>query len=122
MNASSRSRRRTPADALPWPVAGSRAFPPPFFAARLGHAATVFEGTDRLGGLLNTAIAKCRLPESILTWDIDGILEMGVEARTGQMLGRDVTVAGLLNDGYEAVLLASGGWDSRLARGAEENR
>jgi NADPH-dependent glutamate synthase beta subunit-like oxidoreductase len=36
------------------------------------------------------------------------------------MLGRDVTVAGLLNDGYEAVLLASGGWDSRLARGAEK--
>lgn len=91
-----------------------------FFAARLGHTATVFEGSDRLGGLLNTAIAKCRLPESILRWDIDGILEMGVEARTGQMLGRDVTVAGLLNDGYEAVLLASGGWDSRLARGAEK--
>ncbi|BBO69228.1 hypothetical protein DSCA_31580 [Desulfosarcina alkanivorans] len=91
-----------------------------FFAARLGHAATVFEGTDRLGGLLNTAIAKCRLPEAILQWDIDGILEMGVEARTGQMLGRDVTVAGLLDEGYEAVLLASGGWDSRLARGAEK--
>jgi formate dehydrogenase beta subunit len=66
-----------------------------FFAARLGHGATVYEGTDRLGGLLNTAIAKYRLPESILKWDIDGILEMGVEAKTGQMLGRDVTVAGL---------------------------
>jgi NADPH-dependent glutamate synthase beta subunit-like oxidoreductase len=86
----------------------------------LGHGATVFEGTDRLGGLLNTAIAKCRLPETILKWDIDGILEMGVDAKTGQMLGRDVTVAGLLDDGYEAVFLASGGWDSRLARGAEK--
>jgi RnfABCDGE-type electron transport complex B subunit len=91
-----------------------------FFAARLGHDATVFEATDRLGGLLNTAIAKYRLPQEILQWDIDGILEMGVEARTGQMLGRDVTVAGLLDDGYEAVFLASGGWDSRLARGAEK--
>jgi RnfABCDGE-type electron transport complex B subunit len=91
-----------------------------FFAARLGHAATVFEGTDRLGGLLNTAIAKYRLPEEILRWDIDGILEMGVEARTGQMVGRDVTVASLLDDGYEAVFLASGGWDSRMARGAEK--
>ncbi len=91
-----------------------------FFAARLGHGATVFEGTDRLGGLLNTAIAKCRLPETILKWDIDGILEMGVDAKTGQMLGRDVTVASLLDDGYEAVFLASGGWDSRLARGAEK--
>ena len=91
-----------------------------FFAARLGHATTVFEGTDRLGGLLNTAIAKYRLPDEILQWDIEGILEMGVEAKTGRMLGRDVTVAGLLDEGYEAVLLASGGWDSRLARGAEK--
>jgi formate dehydrogenase (NADP+) beta subunit len=91
-----------------------------FFAARLGHGATVFEGTDRLGGLLNSAIAKCRLPETILKWDIDGILEMGVDARTDQMLGRDVSVAGLLDEGFEAVFLASGGWDSRLARGAEK--
>ncbi|MGD8700946.1 MAG: (Fe-S)-binding protein [Desulfosarcina sp.] len=91
-----------------------------FFAARLGHGATVFEGTDRLGGLLNTAIAKYRLPEEILQWDIDGILEMGVEARTGHMVGRDISVAGLLDEGYEAVFLASGGWDGRLARGAEK--
>ena len=91
-----------------------------FFAARLGHGATVVEGTDRLGGLLNTAIAKYRLPQDILQWDIDGILEMGVEARTGQMLGSQVTVAGLLDEGYEAVFLATGGWDSRLARGAEK--
>ena len=91
-----------------------------FFSARLGHAATVFEGTDRLGGLLNTAIAKCRLPEDILKWDIDGILEMGVEARTGQMLGRDISVTGLLDEGFEAVFLATGGWDSRLARRAEK--
>ena len=91
-----------------------------FFTARLGHATTVFEGTDRLGGLLNTAIAKCRLPEEILKWDIDGILEMGVEARMGQMLGRDISVTGLLDDGFEAVFLATGGWDSRLARRAEK--
>jgi hypothetical protein len=42
---------------------------------------------------------------------------LGVETRTGQALGRDVTVAGLLADGYEAVLLTTGGWDSRLATG-----
>ena len=91
-----------------------------FFTARLGHGAAVYEATERLGGLLNTAIAKYRLPQEILQWDIDGILEMGVEAQTGKMLGRDVTIAGLLDEGYEAVFLASGGWDSRLSRGAEK--
>ncbi|WP_246804975.1 FAD-dependent oxidoreductase [Desulfosarcina cetonica] len=91
-----------------------------FFACRLGHGVTVFEGTDKPGGLLNTAIAKYRLPEEILQWDIDGIVEMGVEIRTDQMLGSDVNVIDLLEEGFEAVFLATGGWDSRLSRGAEK--
>lgn len=89
-----------------------------FFAARLGHDITVFEATDRLGGLLNTAIAKYRLPQDILQWDIDGILEMGVKTETGKAMGTDFTIDALLADGFEAVFLASGGWDSRLARNA----
>jgi NADPH-dependent glutamate synthase beta subunit-like oxidoreductase len=89
-----------------------------FFAARLGHAVTVFEATDKLGGLLRSAIAKERLPMDILDWDIDGVLEMGVTAETGKLLGRDMSIAELLAGGYEAVFFAGGGWDSRLARGA----
>ena len=90
-----------------------------FFLSRLGHAATVFEATDKLGGLLRSAISKHRLPDEILDWDVEGVLEMGIDARTGQALGKDgLTLAGLLTDGFEAVFLASGGWDSRLTRGA----
>ena len=89
-----------------------------FFAARLGHAPTVFEATAKLGGILRSAIARERLPEEILDWDIQGILDMGVHAETGKALGRDFTLDRLLQDGYQAVFLATGGWDSRLARGA----
>ena len=91
-----------------------------FFAARLGHAPTLFEATEALGGLLRTAIARNRLPLEILDWDIEGIRAMGVEMHTGRALGRDIGVAGLLAEGYQAVVLATGGWDSRLARGAGE--
>ncbi len=87
-----------------------------FFAARLGHSPTVYEATSRLGGLLRTAIARNRLPGDILDWDIDGILEMGVEARFNQTMGVDFTVSSLLAGGAEAILLASGGWDSRVER------
>ncbi|MCP3954766.1 MAG: FAD-dependent oxidoreductase [Desulfobacterales bacterium] len=87
-----------------------------FFAARLGHAPTVLEATDHLGGLLKSAISRYRLSTDILDWDIQGVLELGVEAKTGQMLGKDFTIADLLADGYEAVFLASGGWDSKLLR------
>ncbi len=87
-----------------------------FFSSRLGHSTTVYEAQGKMGGLLRSAIARYRLPEKILDWDIEGILEMGVEARNGKLLGRDITIPELLAEGYQAVFLAVGGWDSRLAR------
>ncbi len=87
-----------------------------FFSARLGHATTIFEAQDKMGGLLRSAIARYRLPLDILDWDIEGIIEMGVTAETGKAFGRDVSVPDLLADGYQAIFLAVGGWDSRLAR------
>ncbi len=95
---------------------GAQGLSTAFFAARLGHNATVYESVDRLGGLLRSAIAKERLPEEILDWDIQGVLDMGVVARTGVTLGRDITLESLFSEGHEAVFLASGGWDSRLTR------
>jgi len=89
-----------------------------FFSARLGHDITVFEATSQLGGILRSAIATYRLPHEILDWDIEGIADMGVTLQTGQSLGEEFTVNSLLQDGYNAVFLALGGWDSRLLRGA----
>lgn len=86
-----------------------------FFSARLGHAPTVFEATSKLGGLLRNAISEYRLSHEILDWDINGIFEIGVSAEMEKAMGKDFTVASLLNEGFEAVFLASGGWDSRLA-------
>jgi formate dehydrogenase beta subunit len=91
-----------------------------FFTARLGHATTVYEATSQLGGLLRTAIARERLPQDILDWDIAGVLDMGVTAKTGQLLGQDFTIESLLQEGFDAVFLALGGWDSRLARGGQK--
>ncbi|MFO7965047.1 MAG: RnfABCDGE type electron transport complex subunit B [Desulfobacterales bacterium] len=89
-----------------------------FFSARLGHDATVYEASSEMGGLLRTAIARERLPREVLDWDIEGIREIGVALKPGQTMGTDFTAASLLENGYDAVFLASGGWDSRLARGA----
>ena len=88
-----------------------------FFTARLGHSPTIFEATSTLGGLLRIAISDERLPQHVLDWDIDGILEMGVKVKTGKKAGQDVTIASLLKGGYETVFSSTGGWDSRLARG-----
>jgi formate dehydrogenase (NADP+) beta subunit len=87
-----------------------------FFSARLGHRVTVYDASPKLGGLLRSAIAKERLPEEILDWDIDGILAMGVAAETGKVMGKDFTLNSLLREDVDAVFLAAGGWDSRMAR------
>ena len=92
-----------------------------FFTARLGHDATVYEATDKLGGLLRSAISKDRLPEEILDWDIAGIVEMGVKVETQKMLGRDFSIKSMIQEGFDAIFLAAGGWDSRLARGATDH-
>jgi NADPH-dependent glutamate synthase beta subunit-like oxidoreductase/Pyruvate/2-oxoacid:ferredoxin oxidoreductase delta subunit len=89
-----------------------------FFAARLGHDTIVYEATSKLGGLLRSAISKDRLPEEILDWDIEGIIEMGVKIETQKALGREFSLKSLIQEGFDAVFLASGGWDSRLARRA----
>ncbi len=88
-----------------------------FFTARLGHTPTVFEATSTLGGLLRIAISEERLPQHVLDWDIDGILEMGVKVKTGKKAGQDITIASLLKEGYETIFSSTGGWDSRLSRG-----
>jgi len=88
-----------------------------FFTARLGHAPTVFEATDSLGGILRVAIARERLAMDVLDWDIEGVKEMGVDIQTNAKAGTDFTIDGLLKQGFQAVFTATGGWDSRLARG-----
>lgn len=87
-----------------------------FFTARLGHEPTVFEATDTLGGILRKAIDRKRLSMDVLEWDIEGVKQMGVTVQTNKKAGKDFTIDQLLQEGFNAVFTATGGWDSRLAR------
>jgi len=81
---------------------------------RLGHDATVYEGSPRLGGILRTGLPENRLPRDVLDWEIEGILESGVKTVTNQKLGKDLTIASLLKEGYKSIFVATGGWDTQL--------
>ena len=76
--------------------------------ALLGYQTTVFESKPEPGGMLRFGIPEYRLPKAALQQDIDRILALGVELRCGTACGTDVTVDGLLDDGYKAVYLAVG--------------
>ncbi|MFC1883642.1 FAD-dependent oxidoreductase [Thermodesulfobacteriota bacterium] len=86
-----------------------------FLLNRMGHDADVYEATSRLGGILRSAIPQNRLPTYVLDWEINYILDAGVNVKTGQKLGRDFTVSSLLKEDYSGVFIATGGWDTQLS-------
>jgi len=84
-----------------------------YYLARLGYHPTIFEAKPQLGGILRYVIAEDRLPRKVLDHEIAGILEAGVEAKTNMTMGRDMDVASLLEQGFDAIVLTKGGFDSR---------
>jgi formate dehydrogenase beta subunit len=83
--------------------------------ALLGYKVTIFEAQSVLGGLLSEGIPEYRLPKKIVKEEIDNILSLGIEAKTGLSLGKDFTLEGLLKD-YQAILLAVGGQKSLVPK------
>jgi NADPH-dependent glutamate synthase beta subunit-like oxidoreductase len=84
-----------------------------FYLARFGHSPTIFEAMPELGGMLRYGIPEYRLPKKILDWEIEGILTLGVEVKTGVTMGEDFTLKGLKDEGFDAMFLGTGAWDSR---------
>ena len=81
-----------------------------FFLRRVGHDVTIFEAMPHLGGMIRYGIPEYRLPKKTLDWEIQGILDLGIEARTGVRMGRDFTMGNLAEEGFEAVFLGIGAW------------
>jgi NADPH-dependent glutamate synthase beta subunit-like oxidoreductase len=83
-----------------------------YFLRRLGHSPTIFEAMPFLGGQVRYGIPEYRLPKADLDWEIQGILDLGVEARVNTRFGRDFTIESLKAEGYEAVFLGIGAWQA----------
>jgi glutamate synthase (NADPH/NADH) small chain len=75
--------------------------------ARAGHAPTVFEKSDRIGGLLRYGIPDFKLEKHLIDRRIEQMQIEGVIFRTGMHVGVDVTVERLLDD-YDLLVLAGG--------------
>ncbi len=78
-----------------------------------GFSPTVFEAADRPGGMLTLGIPEYRLPRDLIAAEIEVILGLGVELKTGRRLGRDFGLRDLLDDGFEAVFIGIGAQQGR---------
>ncbi|MHC4779529.1 MAG: FAD-dependent oxidoreductase [Planctomycetota bacterium] len=81
--------------------------------ARAGYPVTVFERSDKPGGMLTGAIPPYRLPLSVVMEDVDDIVGLGVELKTSVDVGVDVTLKSLEAEGFKAVVVATGLAESR---------
>lgn len=77
------------------------------FLARKGVKVTIYEKHDKLGGLLTHGIPEFRLPRKVVEKTIEKILDLGVEAKLNQELGRDFEIEDLAKK-YDAVFVAIG--------------
>ena len=77
------------------------------FLARKGVKVTIYEKHDKLGGLLTHGIPEFRLPREVVEKTIEKILDLGVEAKLNQELGKDFEIEDLAQK-YDAVFVAIG--------------
>ena len=74
---------------------------------RVGHSVTVFERSDRIGGLLRYGIPEFKMEKRVLDRRLALMEEEGVIFRAGVDVGTDVPVARLRSD-FDAIVLAAG--------------
>jgi glutamate synthase (NADPH/NADH) small chain len=93
--------------------------------ARVGHAVTVFEKNDRIGGLLRYGIPDFKLDKRLIDWRMAQMKAEGVKFVTGTMVTGAALPAGIVNDAkktlsagqlqkeFDAVVLAGGAENPR---------
>jgi formate dehydrogenase major subunit len=78
-----------------------------------GHDVTVFERDPAPGGMLRYGIPQYRLPKvEVLEAEYESISRLGGKVVCNQGLGRDFTLDDLQNQGFDAVMVAIGCYDT----------
>lgn len=80
------------------------------FLARLGYSdLTIFEKEKYIGGLSSSEIPQYRLPYDVVSFEVELMKDLGVKIELGRSLtAGDLTVEGLLKEGYEAIFIGIG--------------
>ncbi len=81
-----------------------------FFLKRVGHDVTIFDMMPKLGGMIRYGIPEYRLPKETLQWEIDGILNLGINYHTNVTLGKDFDISSIVAAGFDAIFLGIGAW------------
>jgi heterodisulfide reductase subunit A len=79
-----------------------------YFLRLKGYQVTVFEASGQAGGMLRFGIPAYRLPRNVLDQEIQHILDHGIDLKLNTCLGKEVDLAGLKEQGFDAFYLSTG--------------
>jgi NADPH-dependent glutamate synthase beta subunit-like oxidoreductase len=77
-----------------------------YFLSLLGYSVTLFEAKKEPGGVMRWGIPEYRLPKSILRKEIQRVLTLPIEMRTGVKVGEDIPFDEL--NQFDAIFLSPG--------------
>ncbi len=83
-----------------------------FYARLEGHSVKIFEALPKIGGMLRYGIPSYRLPRDVLDAETNILWRLGVELQSGARLGADFQIEDLFEQGFDAVFLALGAFNS----------
>jgi formate dehydrogenase (NADP+) beta subunit len=72
-----------------------------------GHAVTIYEAADRLGGMMVLGIPEYRLARELINREIAAVIELGIDVKLAFRVGRDATIDELLSR-HESLFLSVG--------------
>ena len=79
--------------------------------ARKGYQVTIFEGKDKIGGILRYGIPEFRLPKSIIDdFEYRHLVLKNIKIRPNTTIGAAIKIEDLFRDGYKAVFVGTGVW------------
>jgi len=87
-----------------------------YYLAKLGHSVTILEALPELGGMMRYGIQEFRLPQEALQKDLEEIARLGVEVKTNTPIKKSLNIHRLKDEGYDAILIATGLQISRVLK------
>lgn len=75
-----------------------------------GYDITMYEGNEKIGGVLRFGIPDFRLDKNILDLLEEKLKKIGVKIRKNIMIGQNITLSDLQRDGFDAIFIGTGVW------------
>ena len=79
-----------------------------YYLASYGYKPTIFEKSEKPGGMLTYGIPSYKLEKDLIAAEIEVIKAMGVTIKCGVEVGKDITVDQLREEGYKGFYMAIG--------------